>query len=516
MSLENKGPYEELLRIPFRQIIYRGEVTDTDDPYNLGRVRVNAENKLKTNYEGAVPDWNENTDKWTDKDPFIFLPLLPYFIYQVPKVGEYVHIIYTNPGIDTLRGQYYVQGPFSSPTTIFLEDIDSSKTLIDAGIRNKRYDTLSKNGEVNNPDIEGIYPKVDDIALMGRNNSDVILKNGEVLIRAGKHNSVIQNKTLPVPRLSRAFLQLSQYNTEERYGQVQTRYTINEENPNIKKLIEYEIFNPETQFNAFTGQIILYSIEPDELSGSTKAKNVTNLSDIESFKRIQYIKQFSAIGLLEVVGLVNTFINDVMKGKMENGMVINNQFPLYYRPNIQNSETSNNFSSGSTEWEYTNLNTLFTFIKPTEFTSNISGGGLIYDRTGKSSLPKKILKEKFRDKKIIQQDNTVGIMGANQLYLISHNASNPAKESINLSNTLYGINQSTLVDEIQPKTSSVVRGEELMTLIELIIRYLTTHVHAYHGLPPVPVSSDGTRVDDLLKELLEASSKILNKNIRIN
>jgi len=85
-----------------------------------------------------------------------------------------------------------------------------------------------------------------------------------------------------------------------------------------------------------------------------------------------------------------------------------------------------------------------------------------------------------------------------------------------LDNTIYGIDQTKLVNEIQPKTSSVVRGEELMDLIELIVRYLATHVHPYPGLPPVPVSSDGTRVDDLLKELLEASTKILNKNIRIN
>ena len=159
---------------------------------------------------------------------------------------------------------------------------------------------------------------------------------------------------------------------------------------------------------------------------------------------------------------------------------------------------------------------LFSRITPTKFTTNLRGFGLVYDKTGKDNVPTKAEKQTYRQKQILNQDNTVGIVGANQLYLLSHNANNPAKAKINLNNTIYGIDQTKLVDEIQPKTSSVVRGEELMTLIELIVRYLATHVHPYPGLPPVPVSSDGTKVDDLLKELLEASTKILNKNIRIN
>jgi hypothetical protein len=141
---------------------------------------------------------------------------------------------------------------------------------------------------------------------------------------------------------------------------------------------------------------------------------------------------------------------------------------------------------------------------------------LVYDKTGKPNVPSKIDKEVYRPKRILNQENTVGIMGANQLYLLSHDANNPAKAKINLNDTIYGINQNIVVDEIQPKTSSMVRGEELLTLIELIVRYLATHVHPYPGMPPVSVSSDGTSISDVLKELLEASSKILNKNIRIN
>lgn len=500
----------------YRQIIFQGVVVDNQDPYMLGRVRVHPEDQNISDRLSSIPNWDENKDKWGEKDPFVFMPLLPYFIYQVPKINEYVHVLYTNPNIKVLKNQYYIQGPFSSPTTINFEDSSSAKTFLNSGTQNKRYPSIkNKEGEILDPKTTGVFPEPEDIAILGRNNCDVILKDGEVLLRAGKHGR-FNRKQKPIAKTDRAFLQLTQYNTKEQFAQLTNRYKINQEDQNIKKLIEYEILNPENSFSAFTGQIILYSIVEDGLSGSTRASNLTALSNIEPFKRIQYVKQFNSQPLNEVVKLINEFINNVMKGRMDNGLVVNNQFPLFYRPNLQNSLVVRNVNNNTDFEAYNNLTILFSLIKPTEFTNNIIGSGLVYDKTGKSTRPTSFKKESFRPKQILNQDNTVGIMGANQLYFISHDTTNPSKSKINLADTIYGIDQTKLVEEIQPKTSSTVRGEELLQLIDVIVRYLITHVHPYPGMPPVPVSSDGTRVDDLLKELLDASSKILNKNIRIN
>jgi len=62
----------------------------------------------------------------------------------------------------------------------------------------------------------------------------------------------------------------------------------------------------------------------------------------------------------------------------------------------------------------------------------------------------------------------------------------------------------------------MVRGEELLDLISLIVQFLATHVHPYPGMPPTPVTTDGTQLNDLLKELIDATNKVLNKNIRLN
>jgi hypothetical protein len=61
-----------------------------------------------------------------------------------------------------------------------------------------------------------------------------------------------------------------------------------------------------------------------------------------------------------------------------------------------------------------------------------------------------------------------------------------------------------------------MRGEKTLDLMNLIVKFLLSHVHPYHGLPPVPVGQDGTKSEDILQKLLDAPNTILNQNIRIN
>jgi hypothetical protein len=62
----------------------------------------------------------------------------------------------------------------------------------------------------------------------------------------------------------------------------------------------------------------------------------------------------------------------------------------------------------------------------------------------------------------------------------------------------------------------MVRGEELMELINLIVQFLITHTHAYPGLGPVSVTESGAKIESITSELQNAVNKILNKNIRLN
>jgi len=76
------------------KVIFQGFVTNNQDPLMLGRVRAVPIDQTES---ALLPqDWNPEKDIWTQRDPLIYLPLLPYYISQVPKVDEYIHIFYYN------------------------------------------------------------------------------------------------------------------------------------------------------------------------------------------------------------------------------------------------------------------------------------------------------------------------------------------------------------------------------------------------------------------------------------
>ena len=104
--------------------------------------------------------------------------------------------------------------------------------------------------------------------------------------------------------------------------------------------------------------------------------------------------------------------------------------------------------------------------------------------------------------------------GGDFIYLLSHKQSVPSKPEFSLKDTLYGIPREKF-DEIIYKTDPMVRGDELMSFLTLLTKFVFSHVHNINEAP-IPVGTDGTLKSDILKKLLEADSTILNQNIRIN
>ena len=514
------------------QIIYKGQCIDSNDPMRLGRIRAILKTENQSDREIANENYGKKTYRnWDERDPFVFKPLLPFFINTPPKKDEYVHLFYNNISRKGDKDKFYIGGVYSSPTTSEYERYDSAVTNFDEGSRNKPFtNLLNDDGEYFYEDVKGVYSEPQDVTLYGRGTCDIVIKDDTVLLRAGKNKSYKRGQ-IPRKNEKRAFIQLSKFNQRTVYGDAQKKLIFNFQHQNIKKIVEYNIINPENSQNVFTGNIYIYNIaQKDGLSLSTEVVNVDTQVP-ETSKSLQTTVSFSSKSLSEVIKLINDTLEGLIKGNI--GSIVNqevsnvsisgpqrfdqgNTFPFYFRPQSSLFNKYGGVSPTTNMQEQYNLGVLFAGVSVV--TLDLSPGyGLVYDKNKTDAVPFKPTKQNLIPKITKPFDKSVGVMGGDELYLLSHLSQKvDGGGRIDLSNTLYGIDENRFADEIEPKTSSLVRGEELLDLLNLIIRFLTNHVHAYHGLSPVPTSTDGVTVDDLLKELLDAQEKILNKNIRIN
>jgi hypothetical protein len=594
-------------------IFFQVVILDNQDPLMLGRVRATL---IIDNYQDIVKgieDWNEERDKWTVRDPFVFNPLMPYFMYQVPKVGEMAQIIYSNSDFK-YQNQYYIQNTFSTPTSTNFEYYVGGNKFTGTGTQYTNPKPLKNQDGTysNNVTYKGIFPEPGDNAILGRGSADLIVKQDEVLLRAGKFkDSVLQANQPPVANEQRSFLQLSRFNLTKKKEETITITQSEEIIVSIKYLIEWTIINPENTKNKFSGQVYLYQLKPDL---STNSKNLTVGSDIqENLKKIVTVQSFELLSKSEVIVYINDFIKACNSSTtLKNGTQLFsselNKFPIFYRPNnltynvlygpsepptptynpnyvsvgekfcllgscsisirVIDVTTTRIVATGTADGDEILLNELYqsvvsqvrnslisqgienvllptideldeTTITAPPTNNNVSGlaitnvsdifsqvklypalkeggYGLIYakNKVGKplSFKSTEVTKESYSS----YGQLTYGALGGDKLFLLSQTSAIPGKQKINFSDTLYGISEQKFVDDIIPNTSSLVRGEELLELVNLIVRFLITHTHAFPGLPPVPVTQDGSTTSSILAEMQNAATKILNKNIRLN
>jgi len=506
-------------------IFFQCRVLNTEDPMMLGRIRGV---RLIDNYDDILksitsPPWNEEKDIWTSRDPFVFNALLPYFVYSVPKVDELVQVIYVNKDFQ-YQNQYYVQNTFSSPTATFKEFYFGGNKFTGTGMQIKNPKPLkNQDGTFTDQSVhKGVFPQPGDNALLGRGSADVVVKQDEVLIRAGKFKGEqLQPNVIPVANQQRGFLQLSKFQSILQNLEPKVYYELQENVLLTKYLIEWAIINPENTQDKFTGSVYLYQLKPDV---SINSKNISVDSIIpENLKKLVATENFSQLSKIQVIKFINDFIKtcnetDTTRSgvKLFSDNSATNKFPIYYRPNTimySKLNPSTPLGSGATSTEISNISDIYKGVKLNP--ALIGGYGLIYAK-GKVGIPKNAVKRIAKQQKYINQESSYGALGSDTLFLVSHNSQIPGKGKINFDDTLYGITPEKFANEFLPKTSSMVRGEELLELINLIVRFLVTHTHAYPGLPPVPVTQDGSNTQAILTELQNAVNKILSKNIRLN
>lgn len=164
--LQTSNPYKQVdTTIPVSRTIYYGEVIDITDPTDGGQIKV------------KIPDFD---NKIGNNDLVWCYPLLPKFFQIYPKVGEYVRVFIED--VQYPQRSRYWQGPvISQPQKIEFDSIFTALSTTNMAL------TTPQPAPSTIPDANGVYPLIEDIAIIGRINTDVILRVNQVSIRAGKH-----------------------------------------------------------------------------------------------------------------------------------------------------------------------------------------------------------------------------------------------------------------------------------------------------------------------------------------
>jgi len=177
--------------------IYYGEVISLDDPTDGGIIKVK-----------ILGLDNHITD--LEKLPNCY-PMIPKFFHVYPQVGEMVRIFIENIKFPQ-RGRFWVGSIISQPQRIGYDSIYTALSTTNMAL------TIPEPAPSTYPDAVGVYPTKEEIALVGRVNTDIILRNSQVELRAGKHenDNVLKLNVRNPATLSLTFEQLEE--KEEYYS----------------------------------------------------------------------------------------------------------------------------------------------------------------------------------------------------------------------------------------------------------------------------------------------------------
>lgn len=129
--------------------------------------------RIKVRFPGIDTHLTDNELPWC-------IPLLPKLIHIIPKPGEAVLVMLENPN-SPYDNRYYIGPVLSQP---YFYNFDPYNTTALSGTINGNLDLLADPGT--NPQSHGTLPLDEDVAIVGRKNSDVILKENEIRLRCGQ------------------------------------------------------------------------------------------------------------------------------------------------------------------------------------------------------------------------------------------------------------------------------------------------------------------------------------------
>jgi hypothetical protein len=395
-------------------------------------------------------------DKESDKNLIKCVPLLPKYLVTLPKVGESVFVFqYENnsssPTSSFKTKRFWVGPLITQPTKLEGEFYNSSLSILPDGYT-----------KLKDPNLEiGAYGNDDDIVLQGRYNTDIIQKDRQIWLRVGKYIEGTPNK---FNKNDLGYIQLK-YGGEKLKREVVEREVVNYVSESYTEVITVRI-NTITN----SGLILSGNLPKDSYRGS----------DIDRTEIFIVYKNAETSFELGTFQDTNSFT-----GSQSRDQAL-----------TKAKEQVDNFIGEYPKWKI--KSTAEDFIK-------IYGGsdGVALFKSEPIEVKKKIKDIKLKKNESVTT-SVINVV-ANKINLLSHDSES---QTFNLTDP-----KGLITDEEQEKINNeahpVVYGDNLVEFLELVKKFVASHVHPYNGLPPDP----STTTTDVLRFDLNT---ILNKNINTN
>jgi hypothetical protein len=500
------------------KIIDIGICIDNVDPKGIGRIRCVRYSDYVSEKEKAI-----TYEAWSDKDPFIAIPFLPYNINYVPEIEQAVKIINYNADKEHVNVEY-IAGPFTTlhdfNSQTFTQQIENTTYGV---VLKETPNIIDKNDNYIDKQSFGAFAKKRDFGVYGKEGSDIIFTENGLQLRGGKllskEAASVSNRkkmiTYPIMGKKSSVLSLKKFPkkmTLEKTERVKTTTDVKD----IKSIVEYQIdslsnptkieffvydvksaYGEVTKTNFFnentpkpTGNIKLLNTENDDVTPThTILIDGNNTNNIHN----------------EIRDFIYTIHENGLKGV--NPLYKKDDIhPIYFRPTptfdtlVPSNQTQSNLK-----------NQILSNVK-------IYGvgpkSGLIYSLLNirPSSKTSKIKTEYL---KIHQNspEQTFSALKSDKIYFLSTDT-NETNKAVNFSVLdKYEYTQEDYVKNIDPNTYSTVRGENLVKLIRAMVSVLFNH---QHNLTKPMVKIGYGEYDQLVNLLKSMEDDILNKSIRIN
>ena len=390
-------------------------------------------------------------DKESDKTLIKCVPLLPKYLVTLPKVGESVFVFqYENnsssPTSSFKTKRFWIGPLITQPTKLEGEFYNSSLSILPDGYT-----------KLKDPNLEiGAYGEDEDIVLQGRYNTDIIQKDRQIWLRVGKYVEGTPNKF-----------------NKENLGYIQLKYG----GEKLKReVIEKEVVNfvVESPTKIITVRINTFTNSGLRLSGNLP-KDSYRASDINR---------------TEIFISVNN--------------AENNSLDISTQQTFNGTQSRDQALNKSKEFIDANRGDKWKIKSEAQDLISIYGGANNVALFNSEPIE---VRKKIKEIKLVQNESeksSVINVVADKINLLSHKGD----KTFNITdpkNLITDDEQEIINDTAHP----LVYGDKLIEFLELVKKYVLSHVHPYHGLPSDP----STITTNVVNFPLDT---ILNKNINSN